>query len=93
MNQATLTGRPILYIGRKLNILIPNSRFMLNSRLLCITGMQVLSTKLIPEHSPKQARRRNIVSATKQRGMISTKRLYEKRRGNRCFHCPHTHDR
>ena len=29
MNQATLTGRPILYIlwiGRKLNILIPNSR-------------------------------------------------------------------
>ena len=30
MNQATLTGRPILYIlwiGRKLNILIPNSRF------------------------------------------------------------------
>ncbi len=30
MNQATLTGRPILYIlwiGRKLNILIPNSRY------------------------------------------------------------------
>ena len=33
MNQATLTGRPILYIlwiGRKLNILIPNSRYILS---------------------------------------------------------------
>jgi hypothetical protein len=33
MNQATLTGRPILYIlwiGRKLNILIPNSRYTIS---------------------------------------------------------------
>ena len=39
MNQATLTGRPILYIlwiGRKLNILIPNSR---NYNLKIIAGM------------------------------------------------------
>ena len=72
---------------------MPLNTFMLNSRLLCITGIQVLSTKLIPVHSPKQASLRNIVSATKQRGMISTKRLYENRRGNRCLHCPHTHDR
>ncbi len=72
---------------------MPLNTFMLNSRLLCITGIQVLSTKLIPVHWPKQASLRNIVSATKQRGMISTKRLYENRRGNRCLHCPHTHDR
>lgn len=72
---------------------MPLNTFMLNSRLLCITGIQVLSIKLIPVHSPKQASLRNIVSATKQRGMTSTKRLYENRRGNRCLQCPHTHDR
>ena len=74
-------------------VAMPLNTFMPDSRLLFITGMQVLSTKLMPVHSPKQARRRNIVRATKQRGMISTKRLYEKRRGNRFFHCLHTHDR
>ena len=72
---------------------MPLNTFMLNSRLLCITGMQVLSTKLMPVHFPKQARRRNITRATKQRGMTSTKRLYENRRVNRCRHCPHTQDR
>ncbi len=40
-----------------------------------MTGMQVLSTKLIPVHSPKHASRRNMVKATNDRGMTSTKRL------------------
>ena len=43
-----------------------------------MTGMHVLSTKLIPVHCPKQARFKNIVMATKHRGITSTNRLYEK---------------
>ena len=46
--------------------------------MLCITGMHVLSTKLIPVHLPNTANFKNIVIATKQRGIISIKRLYEK---------------
>ena len=68
----------------------PLNTFMPYCRLLWMTEMHVLSTKLMPVHSPKQDRRRNMVSATKQRGITSMKRLYEKRFGNRSFQNPHT---
>ena len=59
--------------------------------MLCITGMHVLSTKLIPVHLPNTANFKNIVIATKQRGITSIKRLYEKVLGNKSFHtCSYT---
>jgi len=42
---------------------------MENWRLLWTTAIQVLSTKLMPEHFPKQADLRNIARATKQQGI------------------------
>ena len=67
----------------------PLNTFMPYCRLLWMTGIHVLSTKLMP-HSPKQDRRRNMVCATKQRGITSRRRLYEKRFGNRSFQKSHT---
>ena len=67
--------------------------FMLRSLLLCTIGMHVLSAKLMLEHSSKQENLRNIVSATTQRGITFTKRVYENHLGNRCLPTPHTYDR
>ena len=67
--------------------------FMLKKRLLCMTGMHVLSTKLMPVHLPNNANFKNMVIATKQRDMTSIKRLYEKVCGNKPFHKVCTHER
>lgn len=58
-----------------------------------MTGMHVLSTKLMPVHLPNNANFKNMVIATKQRDMTSIKRLYEKVCGNKPFHKVCTHER
>lgn len=62
-------------------------------RLLCMTGMHVLSTKLMHVHLPNSANFKNMVIATKQRDMTSIKQLYEKVCGNKSFHKVCTHER